>query len=137
MPVFLDTNILLYAAATDPQSEGKRSVARALLKRDDCVISVQVLQEFYVQATMSSRPTPMPHADAVDLIRVWRRFDIVEQTFALFLTALDIRTRTNFAYWDCAVIAAAKISGSTVLYTEDVQHDREIDGVRIVNPFLV
>lgn len=52
---FVDTNILLYAATGAPESAAKARVADALLREADLGLSVQVLQEFYVQATRVSR----------------------------------------------------------------------------------
>ena len=49
MPHFLDTNILIYSISDNPAEAAKRSCAEALLARDDGALSVQVLQEFYVQ----------------------------------------------------------------------------------------
>ena len=69
MAAFLDTNILLYSISSAADEAAKRHRALALLDRDDCVISVQVLQEFYVQATRSSRSDPLSHNLAAGLIR--------------------------------------------------------------------
>ena len=57
MASFVDTNVLLYSASTIPQEADKRSTVRAILKRDDLVLSAQVLQEFYVQATCARSRT--------------------------------------------------------------------------------
>src|SRR6266404_1978815 len=51
---FVDTNVLLYAISTAEEEVGKRAIARRVLLRTDLAFSVQVLQEFYVQATRSS-----------------------------------------------------------------------------------
>ena len=67
MPHFLDTNILLYSISRNPADALKRELAIALLDRDDGALSVQVLQEFYVQATRATRPRPLPHETAVGL----------------------------------------------------------------------
>jgi predicted nucleic acid-binding protein len=56
VPHFLDTNVLLYAISPNPEEAAKRAQADALLRREDGALSVQVLQEFYVQATRASRP---------------------------------------------------------------------------------
>ena len=53
---FLDTNVLLYAVSVDPGEAAKRDLARELLQEDDWTLSIQVLQEFDVQATRASRP---------------------------------------------------------------------------------
>ena len=61
---FLDTNILLYSISTNPTDASKRERAIALLGRDDGALSVQVLQEFYVQAMRATRPHPLSHDSA-------------------------------------------------------------------------
>lgn len=136
MSVFLDTNILLYSVSSDPGESAKREKALLLLDRNDCALSVQVLQEFYVQATRPSRQGALSHALAEDFINTWTRFPIQDNTLALFQDALQIKTLSGFSFWDCSVIAAARAQNCRELMTEDLAHDREIAGVRIVNPFL-
>lgn len=114
----------------------KRAVAEALLNLRDHTVSVQVLQEFYAQAIRPTRKPPVSHADATELIEQLMRYTVIDLTAKILRSALFLRTRTNFSYWDCAVIAAAITGGCDILYTEDMQHGREIEGVRIVNPFL-
>jgi predicted nucleic acid-binding protein len=135
VPHFLDTNILLYAISADPQEAAKRARADALLDQDDGVLSVQVLQEFYVQATRSSRPGRLPHDLAAGLVRSWTRFRVQETTLPLVQAALEIKAAHGFSYWDSAIIAAARALGCRCLYSEDMSHGREVDGVTIVNPF--
>ena len=65
---FLDTNVLLYAVSTTPAEAPKRELARYLLAEDDWTLSVQVLQEFYVQATQATRPDRLSLTDAAALI---------------------------------------------------------------------
>ena len=132
---FFDTNILLYSISTRPSEQTKREIATALLYRDDPAVSVQVLQEFYVQATRPTKPDPISHGDAVDMITAWSRFRVQELTLSILNGALEIRARHRFAYWDCAIIAAARALGCRELYTEDMSHGREVEGVLIVNPF--
>lgn len=135
MAVFLDANILIYSISTAPGEIAKREKALRLLDRTDCVLSVQVLQEFYVQATHISRKDALDHETATGLIRTWRRFPVQENTLAVFENALDLRKATGFSYWDCAIIAAAQAAGCSELYTEDLTHGRKVAGVLIVNPF--
>ncbi len=132
---FFDTNILLYSISTDPVEKTKRERAIALLEGDDAALSVQVLQEFYVQATRATKPYPLSHADAVDMITGWSRFRVQDVTLAILQTALEMRLRHRFSYWDCAIIAAARTLGCRELYTEDMTHGRDVDGVLIINPF--
>ncbi|MCW5745978.1 MAG: PIN domain-containing protein [Alphaproteobacteria bacterium] len=135
MAVFLDTNILLYSISTDAKERRKRDRALALLDRDDCNLSVQVLQEFYVQATRPSRADPLPHDVATGLIRTWLRFRIQDNTVAVLNGALEIKATHGYSFWDSAIIAAARAGGCGQLYTEDLSHGHVIDGVNIVNPF--
>lgn len=134
-PPFFDTNILLYSISTNPADAAKRELATALLRREDGALSVQVLQEFYVQATRVTRSQPLAHAAAVDLITAWSRFRVQEMNLSILGGALEIKAAHRFSYWDCAIIAAARALGCRELYTEDMSHGREVEGVLIVNPF--
>ena len=136
MPVFLDTNVLLYSISSDENEFAKREQALCLLDRNDCALSVQVLQEFYVQATRQLRPGAISHAIATDLVRTWMRFSVQDNTLPLFQDALHIKAVTGFSFWDCSILAAARAQNCSELMTEDLTHGREVAGVRIVNPFL-
>lgn len=81
---FLDTNILLYSISTLPKEVPKAAIAREILRSRDLVLSVQVLQEFYVQATRPSRADPLSHDEALAFIETWKRFQIVDVTLGLF-----------------------------------------------------
>jgi predicted nucleic acid-binding protein len=132
---FLDTNILLYSISGDPAEAAKRDIAIALLDADDIALSVQVLQEFYVQATRVTRPDALPHEIAAGLIRTWLRFKIQETTLPVALGALDIKVTHRLSYWDAAIVAAARALGCRELLSEDMSHGQEVEGVLIVNPF--
>ena len=134
-PHFLDTNNLLYSISRDPVEAAKRDRAIDLLERDDGGLSVQVLQEFYVQATRPTRPDPLPHAIAAGLIQTWSRFRVQEISHSILTGALEIRAAHGFSYWDSAIVAAARALGCRELYTEDLAHGREVEGVMIINPF--
>ena len=132
---FFDTNILLYSISRTDEEAAKRDKAVALLDEDGGALSVQVLQEFYVQATRVTRPDPLPHEIAAGLIRTWMRFEVQDVTASVLVQALDLKVSHGFSYWDSAIIAAAKTLGCRTVYSEDIAHGREIEGVLIVNPF--
>ncbi|MBF0308067.1 MAG: PIN domain-containing protein [Magnetococcales bacterium] len=132
---FLDTNILLYSISRMENESRKRRIAIEMLDRDDSVLSVQVLQEFYVQATRSTRIDALSHEIASGLIRTWLRFHIQENSVAVLQGALEIKARHGFSYWDSAIIAAARASGCRELYSEDLSHGREVEGITLLNPF--
>jgi predicted nucleic acid-binding protein len=132
---FLDTNILLYSISRDNAEIAKRDRAVALIETGENALSVQVLQEFYVQATRATRSDAIPHDIAVGLIRTWLRFRIQETSVSLMNSALEIKALHGFSYWDSAIVAAARALGCRELYSEDLSHGREIEGVLIINPF--
>ena len=134
-PRFMDTNVLLYSISRDPAEVGKRETAESLLDADDMALSVQVLQEFYVQATRATRTDVLPHDIAAGLIRTWMRFKVQEITLPVMVGALEIKAAHRLSYWDAAIVAAARALGCRELLSEDMAHGREVEGVRIVNPF--
>jgi predicted nucleic acid-binding protein len=69
------------------------------------------------------------------LIRAWTRFKVQPLTLPVLEAALEIHARHRFSYRDCAIIAAARALGCRELYTEDMSHGREIDGVLVIDPF--
>ena len=133
--IFFDTNILLYSISGEPTESHKRERAVALLDRDDGALSVQVLGEFYVQATRPTRPERLSHQIAAALISKWTRFPVQEINLGILNAALEIKGTHRFSYWDSAIIAAARALGCRELYTEDMSHGRQVDGVTIINPF--
>jgi predicted nucleic acid-binding protein len=134
-PIFLDTNILLYSISRAPNELAKREQAIALLDRNDVAISVQVLQEFYVQATRATRPDALSHEIASGLIQTWLRFKVQETTLAVLNGALEIKATHGLSYWDSAIVAAARALGCKELYSEDMNHGQEMEGLVLINPF--
>ena len=137
MAAFVDTNVLLYAVSTAEDEEAKRLTARAILERDDLVLSVQVLQEFYVQATRPTKRDRLAHEPAVALIESWLRFRVIETTMSLVQHALTSALRWRISYWDAAIVEAARLGGCPTLLSEDLQPDMNFAGVKVENPFMV
>jgi predicted nucleic acid-binding protein len=132
---FVDTNVLLYAASTDPDEGAKAAVARAVLDSTDLALSVQTLQEFYVQATRPTRPDRLSHAQASLLIESWLRFPVQELTVTLMLAAATASQAHGISYWDAAVIEAARALGCPTVLSEDLADGHDYGGVRVENPF--
>jgi predicted nucleic acid-binding protein len=97
---------------------------------------VQVLQEFYVQATHVRRPDALPHDIAARLIQKWLRFRIQETTLAVLQSALALKDRYQISYWDAAILAAAKSARCQQLLSEDLNHGQDYGGITVINPFL-
>jgi predicted nucleic acid-binding protein len=135
VPRFVDTNILLYSISQDLAEARKRDIAIGLLDTGDIALSVQVLQEFYVQATRATRQDALPHETAFRLIQTWLRFKVQEITLAVMLGALEIKANYQLSYWDAAIVAAARALGCHELLSEDMSHGREVEGILILDPF--
>lgn len=130
---FLDTNILLYAASRTESETAKREIARELLARDDVGISVQVLAEFYVNATAKLK---LPEDQVIRVLESLSEFPTLPVDGAVFWAALEIRKRYGISYWDSAILAAAVELGCATVYSEDLSHGQKYAGVQVINPFL-
>jgi predicted nucleic acid-binding protein len=132
---FLDSNVLLFAE--DSNEPEKREIAIALIlkhrRKRTGVVSLQVLQEFFVNATRKLRLDP---AIAQYKVEFYSRFQVVEPRVSDILAAIDLHRMYHISYWDSLILRCAKQSGCRVLLTEDMQHGQVVDGVEIVNPFL-
>ena len=135
MTAFVDTNVLLYAVSTAPDDQQKRARAWQLIDGGGLAVSLQVLQEFYVQATRPTRPDRLTHEEAMAFMASWRRFPVQETTLALLDNGFAIQRRHRFSFWDSMIIAAARAQGCDVLWTEDMDDGRIVEGMRIANPF--
>ena len=130
MRAFLDTNILVYAQ----QSGTKATISRDLINQGGTV-SAQVLNEL---ANVLRKKQGISWRD-IELV-----FDDIDNALdpALPLTAkisraaLALARDDGFAFYDALIVAAAVEAGCDTLYSEDMQHGRNVGGLTIVNPFL-
>lgn len=132
---FVDTNVLIYAISDDPEESEKAAIANDLLEQPDLALSVQVLQEFYVQTTRHSRRHPVHHDQAVRFARSLRRFPVQELTVAIVEAAFATRHRWRISYWDAAILEAARTLGCTLVLSEDLSDETDYGGIRVRNPF--
>lgn len=132
---FVDTNVLLYAVSQDPAEVAKRDRARHVLSERNLAVSVQVLQEFYFQATRPARATRLSSESALRFLEPILLFRIQAMTPDVFLDAVDISRRFQVSYWDGAIIAAARVLGCDAIYTEDLNPGQHYGPVRALNPF--
>jgi predicted nucleic acid-binding protein len=132
---FVDTNILLYAISRDPDEKEKATRANELLSARDLGLSIQVLQEFYVQATRETRADRLTHEQAAALVDSFRRFPVQETNIGVMLAAISSRQRFGISHWDAAILEAARALGCEVVLSEDLNDDQDYAGVRVANPF--
>jgi len=132
---FVDTSVLLYAVSTAADERVKAGVARALLEASDLALSVQVLQEFYVQATRATKRDRLSHEQAAMLVESFLRYPVQETTTAVMRAALETTHRFRVSYWDAAIVEAARALGCRKVLSEDLAHGTDYGGVTVENPF--
>ena len=130
-----DTNVLIYAVSSRDSDASKRTRAETTLKEPDLALSVQVLQEFYYQATRPQGPAGLTHEQAMEFLQPLRTLPTQEITVELFTRATEIKQRFGLSYWDAAILAAAKMMGCEAVYSEDMSRQEDYDGLRVINPF--
>jgi predicted nucleic acid-binding protein len=131
----VDSNILLYAHDLD--ADEKQDIAQELLGElwasHNGVLSPQVLQEFYVNATRKLA-TPLAKPFAQSIVEKYANW-CIDTTSAEVLSAFRIEREAKISFWDALICASALKSGATVLLSEDMNSGKKIAGLRIQNPF--
>jgi len=131
---FLDTNVIVYAAAGRGVEEPKRERALDLIETREFGLSAQVLQEFYV-TVVRKVATPLAPAEALEWIEQLEAFPCLSLDSALVKIAAEISARHRISYWDGAIIAAAESLGAPIVYSEDLGHGQRYGSVEVINPF--
>jgi predicted nucleic acid-binding protein len=134
--VFVDTNILIYAHDVDAgakhgQAEG---ILRDLWTTRLGVLSTQVLQEFYVNATRKI-PRPLSKRIARTLVRAYSAWRVERIGPGEIQRASVLEEEHRLGFWDALIIVAASNGGAVRLLSEDLKPGQVIEGVRIENPF--
>jgi predicted nucleic acid-binding protein len=131
---FFDTNVLIYSDDKNSPSKQRRALQLIAEHRRQFsgVVSMQVLQEYFVAAT---RKLNVAEDIARRKVELLAEFDVVAPDLADILAAIDLHRLHRVSFWDALILRAAKQGGCAVLFSEDLQEDREFDGLRIVNPF--
>ena len=136
MPVFFDTNVLVYctAAAAAP---AKRSRARSLVASSaaagEAVVSTQVLIELF---NVLTRKQKMPAATAQALALAYAAWPVVVSDVALVGAAMEKSIQHQLSIWDAMVVEAAIRAEAQTLYSEDLSHGQRFGSLTVVNPFL-
>lgn len=135
--VSLDANILFYTADANAGElqEKAREIVRRAASDYDCFLSLQTLCEFFAATTRKGKLTS---DQAAAQLEDWQTlFPVVAATPASLRLAVRAVAQHNLSFWDAMQWAVAKQAGATLLLSEDLQHERELEGVRFRNPFIV
>jgi predicted nucleic acid-binding protein len=131
---FFDTNVLVYT--DDQAAPAKQRRALELLaehrRAGTGVVSLQVLQEYFVTVTRKLKVDAVLARRKIELMA---EFDVASPELSDVLAAIDLHRLHTINFWDALIVRSAKQAGCSALFSEDMQPGREIDGVRIVNPF--
>lgn len=136
-PVFLDTNILVYAH--DISAGSKHITARRMIDmywqtRQGC-LSIQVLQEFYVSITQKvSRP--LERGVVRELIADLSNWRLHIPNADDLLQAINLQQLHQVSFWDALILRSATALGCKKLYSEDLNYGQQYGEVRVLNPFI-
>ncbi|RYD18497.1 MAG: PIN domain-containing protein [Verrucomicrobiaceae bacterium] len=135
LTAFVDTNVLVYAADESASDERKTRIARELLRQPGLHLSVQVLNEFTVNARHRSKLN-FTVVQENDWMSRWLLFPVSSLSVDTFLSARLIHSRYQLSHWDSLIVASALETGCGLLYSEDLGHGQLYDGVKVMNPFI-
>jgi predicted nucleic acid-binding protein len=132
---FVDTNVLIYAHDIDaePKHEIAKRIMRELWGERAGLLSMQVLQEFYVNVTRKIA-SPLSKVSARKVINSYASW-CIENTLVDISTAFRIEDESQIGFWDALIIASAAKGGAMRLLSEDLNSGQTIMGVLIDNPF--
>ena len=131
---FIDTNILIYS--DDADCPDKQKVAIKLIQsgwhNGNAVLSTQVLQEYF---SASTKKLKIPADKAQRKIELLSHLEIASIEHQDIVRAIELHRLHSFSFWDALIARMAQKTACAVLYSEDMQDGRKINGVKIVNPF--
>jgi predicted nucleic acid-binding protein len=99
------------------------------------VLSVQVLQEFFVTVTRKIHH-PLSPAAALTIVEQYLTWRVVENTADLLVAGIRLASALKVSFWDALIIQAAQVEHCERLWTEDLNHGQRVGDLTIVNPFL-
>ncbi len=132
---FVDTNVIVYTV--DPEEPEKRAQAADLLERiitsRGLILSPQSLNECY--RIIADRRRLMSRVAARRFIGVLSTYCTAPSGYEVTKRAWHIQDTTNFVWWDCMLLGSAMLAGAEYFLSEDLQHERQLEGMTILNPF--
>jgi predicted nucleic acid-binding protein len=133
-PCFLDTNILIYAAAGKEDEPEKHARSVDIIRESDVVLSTQVVGEF-LHVSRKKYMKVMSVAQINSWAESLMLFPSVDIDQAIIKAALFVAERYQISFWDAALIAAAERLNAKTVYTEDLSHGQKYGSVTVINPF--
>jgi len=134
--IFIDTNILVYAydSSAGAKHEAAVTIMSDLWSAGRGVTSMQVLQEFFVNATKKI-PKPLDVTTAREVVRDFLKWNPILINGEIIVDAIDLHAIHKYSFWDSLIIASAIESGAGTLLSEDLSDRHKIKNIAIKNPF--
>jgi predicted nucleic acid-binding protein len=132
---FIDTNVLIYAHDIDAKAKNEiaKAVLRELWSERTGVLSMQVLQEFYINVTRKIA-SPLSKDSARSVVTSYAIW-CTETTPTEISAAFRIEDESRIGFWDALIVSSAVKSGARRLLSEDLNAGQNIAGILIENPF--
>lgn len=135
--LFVDTNIFIYAY--DVSGAEKHQLALELVSElwdsgRGC-LSIQVLQEFFVNLTMKI-PHPLTSQETAQIIDDLGQWRLHKPELKSVMEAIHIQQRNNISFWDAMIVCSAKELGCKTIWTEDFNSGQLYEGIKVINPFI-
>jgi predicted nucleic acid-binding protein len=136
VPSFVDTNVLIYAE--DRDAAEKHHIARDLVidlwHSREGVVSVQVLQEFYVNVTRKLKQ-PLSATRAKEIMEEYLTWTVIDNTGLMLIDAIELQRKAQLSFWDALIVQAAIQAGCDRLYSEDFNPGQRFGSAVVINPF--
>lgn len=132
-PVFVDSNLWLYLFLQDKQDKyiAVKDLLRKCSKENIITISYQVLNE----VSVNLKKKGFPEDKIRTIIKTMEEAAIViDFSLDIILNASELREKHSFSFWDSLIVSCSIAGNCEVLYSEDMQDGREINGLQIINP---
>ena len=133
---FVDTNVLIYAhdrSAGDKHIQA-RDLIRTLWQSGEGCLSIQVLQEFYVNVTQKVAK-PLTQDVAAQIIADLSVWQVYRPGLEDVLDTIRLQGRYQISFWDAMIVSSAIQLGCQTIWSEDLNPGQVYDSVAVTNPF--
>ncbi|RKX95991.1 MAG: PIN domain nuclease [Spirochaetes bacterium] len=134
---FIDTNIIVYAhdnTYPDKQLKAQEIIFNGMRKNNG-VISAQVLSEFFVTVTKKNKQNYSVPAAKHEILLL-SHLQVVDIDYDMIIRAIDFKGLYHLSYWDSLILSAAERSDCSTLFSEDLNHGQNYNEIKCINPFL-
>lgn len=132
---FVDSNVLVYAydLSQGEKHEQAKTLLLSLWESGLGCLSIQVLQEFFVNVTRKS-DFPLSPEQAALVIHDFSDWMVHRPVMTDVLLAIELHQRYQISFWDAMILQSARQSGCGIIWSEDLSDGEDYAGVKVINP---